>query len=201
MSFLSSLLHPEKGYQDAQNQLGQYFNLAQSYQAPFQQQALAVSPYLVNVMQALLNPKALSDTFARSYKLSDLAKSTQGLAKEAGLDSASSMGLLGSNTALNALQEGETEIGLQDRQNYLADLMDKYMKGAAIAGNFYNTGASAANQLGQNALNTGNQMAEFKFGEDAAPGDLLSKLLGTGASLVGGYLNGPSGGWNLSGGR
>src|SRR6185436_3930339 len=130
----------------------------------------------------------------KSYTESPTAKYTEGLAQEHGLDAASGLGLMGSNTALNAIQGGTSQIGLADRDNYLNSLMQKYLAGTGIAGNIFGTGASAANAMSQNAMNMGNNSAQMAFGAQNAPGDLFGKLLGTGIGFATGGIGGGAGG-------
>jgi hypothetical protein len=115
----------------------------------------------------------------------------QNMARDQGVNAASSLGLMGSSPALQAIQGGTTQIGLDERQRYLSDLMQKYMAGAGLSQGIYGQGANAAGQLGQNAMNMGQSMAEMKAGESGAKGGLFGNLLGMGSSLVGGILGGP----------
>jgi len=190
MSWLSSFLHPGRGYQKAQEELnkyygqvgkaqdlaakgqeqldkyynqagnyygqaGDYYNQAQGYQQPFLNQGQSAYGNLSGVMNSLLNPQALQDKWSLGYKASDAAKNLEAMAQEHGLNAASSMGLMGSNTALGAIQAGTSAIGAQDRQNYLNDLMQKYLEGTGIAQGLYGTGINAANNMSGNALNMG----------------------------------------------
>jgi len=106
---------------------------------------------------------------------------------------------------LQATQAGTTQIGLDDRQNYLDSLMQKYLAGAGISQGIYGQGANAAGQMGQNAMNMGQNSAEMAYGKQNAGGNMLSGLIGQGIGVAGSALGGPIGGalakrWNLSGG-
>jgi hypothetical protein len=149
-------------------------------------------------MKRLLDPAALQAEWIKGYNESPSAKNAEAMAQEHGLNAASGLGLMGSNTALNAIQGGTTQIGLDDRQNYLDNLMQKYLAGAGIAGNIFNTGAGAAGTMSNNAMNMGNNSAQMAFGKQNAPGDLFGKLLGTGVGLLTGGRN-QNGGWSLGG--
>lgn len=205
MSWLSSFLHPEKGYKSAQNELQQYYNQGQGYLQPYNQFGVEQYGNLQQYIDALMHPEKLQDEWAKGYSESESAKNAEAMAKEHGLDAASSMGLMGSSPALNAIQAGTTQIGLDDRQNYLDNLMQKYLAGAGLAQGIFGTGAGAAGQMGQNAMNMGQNMGQLKFGEQNAGGNLFGNLLGAGLGLAGSALGGPIGGalakrWNLSGG-
>ncbi len=80
-----------------------------------------------------------------------------------------------------------------DKQQYLQDLMDKYKSGIGIGENMYGTGANAANQFGQNAMNQGQNSAQMQYNQKNAQGNLFGNILGTGASIGAGAAFGPMG--------
>lgn len=192
-----SFMHPEKGYEKGQEQLDKYYKEGQSFLTPYNQYGQSAYGNLSDVMKRLLNPEELEGDWINGYMESPSAKNDIALAQEHGLDAASGLGLMGSNTALNAIQGGATNIALDDRRNFLNDLMQKYLAGAGIAGSIFNTGANSASTLANNAANMGNNSAQVAFGQQNAPGDLFGKLLGLG---VGAMSGGASGGWSLGGG-
>lgn len=184
MSWLSSFLHPEKGYQKGQEQLDKYFQQAQQNYQPLINQGQAAYGDMNTAMQKLLNPGGLQDEWIKNYKESEAAKNMEGMAQEHGLNAASSMGLMGSSPALQAIQAGTSQIGAQDRQTYLDNLMQKYLAGTGLAQSIYGTGANAAGQAGQNAMTMGQNSAQMAFGQQNAPGDMFSKLLQGAASFA-----------------
>ena len=205
MSWLSSFLHPGKGYEKGQEQLDKYYNQAQGALNPYNQQGQEQYGNLSDYIKNLMDPQALQDKWAKGYTESESAKNAEGMAKEHGLDAASSMGLMGSSPALGAIQAGTTQIGLDDRQNYLDNLMQKYLAGAGLAQGIYGTGANAASGMSNNAMNMGKSSSEMAYGKENAGGNMLSNLIGGGIGLAGSALGGPIGGalakrWNLSGG-
>lgn len=201
MNWLDSFLHPEKGYEAAQNQLNNYFNQAQGYLSPYSQQGQQQYGNLNEYIKNLMDPSALNAKWLASYSESPQAIQNEKMASEHGLNAASSMGLMGSNTALNALQSGTTQIGLNDRQNYLDNLMQKYMAGANLAQGIYGTGANAASNMSNNAMNMGNSSAEMAYGANNAGGNMLAGLIGQGIGAFGGPVaSALTKRWNLSGG-
>lgn len=205
MSWLSSFLHPGKGYEKGQEQLDKYYNQAQGALNPYNQQGQQQYGNLQSYIDSLMHPEKLQDEWAKGYTESESAKNAERMAQEHGLDAASSMGLMGSNTALQATQAGTTQIGLDDRQNYLDNLMQKYLAGAGLSQGIYNQGANAASGMSNNAMNMGQNSAEMAYGKQNAGGNMLSGLIGAGIGAAGSALGGPMGGalakrWNLSGG-
>ncbi len=193
MGMFDSFLHPEEGYKKAQNELDKYYNQGQGYLSPYNQYGQNAYGNYSNAMQRLLDPAALQNDWIKGYTESESAKNATDIAKQSGLDAASSMGLMGSNTALNALQGGASKIALDDRQNYLDNLMQKYLAGAGIAGNIFNTGANSANAMTTNAMNMGQNSAQMAYNRQNAPGNLMGGLLGMGVGLAGSALGGPVG--------
>jgi hypothetical protein len=189
---IDSFLNPQEGYDKAKNQLDKYYKEGQGYLAPYSEYGKTAYGDLTGAMHRLLNPEALQNQWIKSYTESPAAKNAEGIARQEGLDAASSMGLLGSNTALNALQGGTSKIAMADRQNYLDNLMQKYLAGTGIAGNIFNTGAGAAGTLSGNAMTMAPNFAEMAFGKENAPGDLFGKLLGTGIGLYTGKYGQPA---------
>lgn len=198
MSWLSSWLHPEKAYDKAQDQISQASAEAQQFQMPFYQQGIAAGQQLNPVLDALLNPEALEAKWAEGYETSPQARQAMAQAKEEGLGAASSMGLMGSSPALQAIQAGASNIAARDRDKYMQDLMQKYMVGIGLGQNLYGIGAQAGGMLGNRAMQTGEDLAQLGIaGQQARAGrfgDILGGLGQLGISyLTGGFGKGAFG--------
>ena len=194
MSWLSDFLHPNRGYDAAQNEMNRYFNMGKDVLNPYQQHGLDSYNGLSEVMNKLLNPSQLQDEWMKNYKESEYAKKAEDMATQHGLNAASSMGLMGSTPALQAIQAGTSQIASQDQQKYLDDLMQKYLAGAGIGQGLYNTGAGSASQLMQQMMNMGRDSGQLQYSRhNAGSGilqDLLGRLLGAGGSALSKYLGG-----------
>lgn len=192
-----SFLHPEKGYQKGQEQLNKYYQQSQNYLQPYQQHGEEAYGNLSDAMQSLLNPSGLHDRWLQDYDQSEASKIAQARAMEQGNRAASSMGIMGSTPALQAMQAGTAEIGAQDQQRYIDQMIQQYLQGAGLAQNIYGTGANAGNMMGQNAMNMGSSSAEMAYGKQNAPGQMFNDLLKTGAYAFGASKN-P---WSTMGGK
>ena len=197
MSWLSSFLHPERGYNSAQEQLDKYYNNAQGRLQPYNQNGQDVYGKYKEAMEKLMNPGGLQDEWSKNYQESDIAKQNEAMASQSGLNAAQQMGLNGSSPALQAIQSGTAGIVANDRQKYLDDLMQKYMAGIGIGKDIYGTGANAAGKQSDNDMNMGTNSAQTQFNKTNAQGDMFGKLLGYGTGLVGSAV----GGWNPFGGK
>jgi hypothetical protein len=157
---------------------------AQGFQMPYSQGGLRQLPQLQGAENALLDPSKLLADWMSKYQMSPYAKASMGNAKEAGLDAASNMGLMGSSTALNNIQQSSSDIMNADRSNFLNDLMQKYMAGIGIGQNIYNTGAATAGNLGKESLGVGENLGAAAYGKANAPGDLLKQMLAMAAEAA-----------------
>lgn len=202
----NSFMHPERGYQKGQEQLNQYYDQSQGYLQPYQQQGQQAYGQLSGAMENLLNPTQLHDRWLNEYDQSEASKIAQARAMEQGNRAASSMGVMGSTPALQAMQAGSAEIGAQDQQHFIDRMIQQYLQGAGLAQNIYGTGAQAGNMMSQNANNMGSSSAEMAYGKQNAPGQLFGNMLGTAANLGGAYMgmngmNNMANSWKTSGGR
>ena len=196
-NMLNSFLHPGDPYEAAERPIQDYWNQAKGYLDPYNQYSKDQYGTLQGAESALLNPEELQNRWASGYENSPYAKRLLEMNKGAGLDAASSMNLMGSSAALQNIQQGAGDIVASQREAYLKDLMEKYMKGIGIGTDIFGEGAKAANTLGQGALQTGQNLAGLEYGKEAAPGNLFSKFLGLGAGAGMNYLMPGSG--NLQG--
>jgi len=193
MGILDDFIHPERPYEDADEQLRKYWEQAQGFQQPYTNAGKSQIGRLTGAEDSLMNPVALQNQWTSSYEMSPYAQQQLALNKSAGLDAASSMGLLGSNSAVRDIQSGAGDIVQKDRQQYLQDLMQKYMAGIGIGQNMFDTGASTASNLGRSALDIGNQFASSAFNQRQSRNNMLSNILSNTVGMGASYLTGGMG--------
>ena len=184
VKMFDSFLHPERGYQKAQEQLSQYYNQGQAHFQPYAQQGQEAYGQLGNAMKSLLNPSQLNDQFMNQYQQSDAAKFAQQRALNSGLSAAQAMGLGGASTTMQGLQAQGSEIAAQDEQRFLDRMIQQYLQGAGLAQNIYGHGANASSMMGQNAMNMGQMSGQTAYGAQNAPGELFGKLLGSAVGIA-----------------
>lgn len=175
----NSFMNPQKGYEDAMKQYQQYFQQAQGGLAPWMQNGMNQYGRLNEQVNELGDPAALEGKWASGYSESPYAQQLTKEATSSGENAASSMGLLGSSAALGNIQKSAGNIMQSDRQNYMNDLMQKYMASVGIGQNLYGVGAGAAGQMSGNALNAGENMAGLQYGATNAPGAMFGKAAGS----------------------
>ena len=76
-----SFFNPGKGYEKGQEQLDKYYNQAQGFQQPYNQNGQNQAFNLNDYIQNLMNPEALQDKWASGYKESDSAKQAEEMAQ------------------------------------------------------------------------------------------------------------------------
>lgn len=195
MSWLSSFLHPGRQYQAQQQAMQPYYQQAQGGMQPYNQAGQDAIPGMNTAMQRLMDPAALQAEWMKGYETSPQAQQLQQQAQEQGLGAASSMGLMGSQPALQAIQGGASNIGMADRDSYLSSLMDKYKTGIGLGENMMGTGAQMAGQMGQNSMQMADLMGTSAANQAGAGGRMLGGLGGGALGLAGSALGGPMGSW------
>lgn len=171
-------------YVAAQQQTEKGWKEAQGYQSPYATQGLAQYPGLNQATSDLLNPEALENKWAGGYQNSPWANQLLSQNQSAGLDAASAMGLGGSSAAIGNIQQGAANVFNQQRQQYMNDLMEKYMHGIGLGQSLYGTGAAAAGNLGEQANLQGLNMALLGYGKAAGNEQLLGNELALGGNLL-----------------
>ncbi len=194
MSWLSEFLHPGNAYKKAGETEQGYYNQAQGMREPFIQQGQQAGGNLQDMLSKLMNPGELQNEWSKGYETSPYAQQLQQGAQTSGLDAASAMGLGGSSAALSNIQKGSSDIMQKDRQNYMDNLMQKYLSGMGLGESLYGTGATMAGQGAQGAQQMGQDMAQLGYNQNSAGGNMLGGLFGGLAGLGGSALRGPLGG-------
>lgn len=189
-----NVFDPGKGYRAAGKEIKKGYEQGQGYLDPYNQAGRGQIDKLTGAQDRLMNPADLQNEWAKAYQISPYAQQLQEQAKSSGMDAASSQGLLGSSSALNAIQQGSSNIMNADRQQFMNDLMQKYMTGIGVGQNIFNQGAGAANQMSQNANQYGQNMAGMRFGEANAPMNQLMNMFKLYTASQGGGMGSYSGG-------
>jgi len=171
-------------YEDAQEEYQKHYDQAQGYLEPYAQYGQQYGGDLRNMFQQLMNPQQMYNDWATGYEESPYAQMLLGQNTASGLDAASSMGLMGSSAALQNIQQGAGNIMNSQRQQYMDDLMQKYMQAVGLGQSMYGSGMNASNAMSQNAMNFGGDMADLAYNEAAAPTNMFGNLLSGAAGLI-----------------
>lgn len=176
-NMINSFLHPERGFEEAEKESRRAWEEAQGYEKPYWERGNEQAGRLTGAEDKLLDPAALEAEWSKSYETSPYAKQLLEKNRTSGLDAASSMGLMGSSAAINNIQQGAGEIVAKDRQQYMQDLMNKYLAGIGIGQDIYGQGGTAAGNLTRGRLQTGQDLAQERYGKYNAPGQTVGEMI------------------------
>lgn len=190
MSWFSELIHPGRSYEQAQAVKDKYFQQSQGTRQPYIDRGEKGGKALEDMLNKLTNPAALQDEWSKNYQTSDYAKQLQEQSQTSGLDAASAMGLGGSSAALTNIQKGSGDIVSKERQNYMNDLMQKYMTAMGIGSSLYGTGANMSDKNAQGQENMGDWSSTNTFNKNQSGSNMLMQIL----SMLGGGALGNLGG-------
>lgn len=168
----------QKGWQESQN-----------YQNPYVTRGNDQYNRLNDASANLMNPMDLQNRWLEKYQTSPWANQLLSQSQVAGNDFASQWGLGGSSAAMSNAQQNAGNIVSNDRQNYMNDLMQKYMQGIGLSSDIYNTGAKSAQSLGEQAV--GNGLVNAAFGYQGAQ-QPINNLIGGGSMLLNSYQKNPN---------
>jgi len=177
MSWFSSFMHPGRAYKKAGQQEQMGYDQANQMRQPWIQQGQQAGGNLMDQYSKLMNLGQLQDEWSKGYETSPYAQQLMQQNQTQGMDTASAMGLGGSSAALSNIQQGAGNIMQKDRQQYMNDLMQKYMMGAGIGENMYGTGAQMAGQGAQGAQQHGEWQGQNKFNQNNAGGSQMMQML------------------------
>lgn len=174
-------------YESAEDANRRAWEQAQAYEKPYWQHGLDQYGMLSDAEKSLLNPEELQNKWASGYEQSPYAKRMLDMNKASGLNLASSMGLMGASPMLSNIQTKAGDIVSKDRQQYLDDLMTKYMKGIGIGRDIYETGAQMGSRLGEQAMGYGENMGSLAYGKNNQLQNMLMEMMKANMSGGGGF--------------
>ncbi len=179
-------------YAEAAKKAREYYERAQAQQQPYNQFGQDQISKLGGAENNLLDPTKLQSDWESQYTMSPHAQQLQEQAKTAGLDAASSQGLLGSSASNSNIQQGASNIMNADREQYMNDLMEKYKTGIGLGQNIYGTGANTAANMGAQTVAQGNTEGGAAYGSGAQTGNDFRELMNNAmkAKMAGGYNGG-----------
>lgn len=124
-------------------------------------------------LDSLSDPASLQSTWAGGYEESPYAQQLEKGAYDRGLNAAGSMGLGGSSAALSNIQDESSHIMQSDRQQYMNDMMQKYMAAMGLSQNMAGT-----------TMNQGGTEAGLAFGRSNAAPNFMMQMLNTAGELA-----------------
>ncbi len=151
-------------YGDASHAENKGWNDAKHYQEPYWQHGNDQYDDLNQGRKDLMDPQTLQNKWSTSYETSPYAQRMLQMNNQQGQEAAASMGLGGSSAGVANIQQGAGDIMQKDRQQYMDDMMKKYMAGIGLGENLYGHGAQAGANLGGQAMTHGENQAGAAYG-------------------------------------
>ncbi len=202
--FFERIFNPGSAYGDASDEMKKYYQQAmqgeqqaqQGFQ-PYMQRGNEAGNSLMDFLKQLSDSQGLENKWTSGYNTSPYAQQMLSKNQSSGMDAASQMGLMGSSTALQNIQNNAGNIVQGDRQQYMNDLMQKFMSGIGLGTDVYNQGANAAGQnanmatnMGNQAINMGDTAGGMKYNQEMAGPQMFEKILGMLGGAAGQYATG-----------
>lgn len=188
IGLVGSLLGGSPG-EKAQEQTQKGWQQSQDFQKPFVEHGNAQYDRLNQAGIDLQNPEAPQNAWASRYQSSPYANYLLSQNQARGMDAASQYGLGGSSAAIGNIQQGAGNIVNEQRQQYMDDLMNKYMSGIGLGQSLYGTGAEAAGKLGEQSVGNGLVNAVMSYNRADQP---LQNIALGGANLLNSYNKSPT---------
>lgn len=192
MSWFSQWAHPGRGYKKAGKEEQRNFNEAQNIRKPVMDRGDEAYKGYNDMYQKLMHPEELQSEWASHYEKSPYATQLQQEAMGQGLDAASASGLNGSSAAIHNIEKGGADIMQKDRQQYMNDMMQKYLAAMGIGQDLNSQGNNMRSQSATGQQQHGEWQANNKFNEYNAGGnrfgDIMSQAAAIAASMAGGGM-------------
>lgn len=185
---IGTVFNPGRGHEAAEKQNRAGWEEAKGFLKPYAERGGEVYPGMLEAFKSLLDPQGLQNKWAESYQQSPMAKRMLEMNTGRGMEDASRMGLMGSSAALSNIQQGAGDIVSRDRQQYMEDLMKKYLAGLGLGEGIYGQGANAAGNLAGGAQRFGEGMAGLEYGRKMAPWNLYNNFMSQVGQGLGGMF-------------
>jgi hypothetical protein len=177
-----------KPYDAAMNQYQDWSTRAQNTQQPYLNAGQgAISDYQ-KWLAGQQNPSQFINNLMGQYQESPYSQYLQKQSLRAGTNAASASGLSGSTPLLQQLQQNSRNIGSQDQNQWLQNILGINTQYGQGQNNLMNSGQTAANSLTGLYNNIGKQMAEQSYNKEASKQNDFWNTLGGVGSIIGSFL-------------
>ena len=194
MSWFSQWSHPGRAYKKAGQVEAENFNKSQQFRNPAIEHGEEAYKTYNDMYNKLAHPEDLQSDWASHYEKSPYAQNLQQEALGQGMDAASASGLGGSSAAIANIQKGGADIMQKDRQQYMDDMMKKYLAAMGIGSDIYGKGTSMASNAANAQQQHGEWNAQNQFNQNNAGGnkfgDIASSIPAMIAAMYGGGMGG-----------
>lgn len=177
-----------KPYDQAMEQYQKYMNMGQGVQQPYLdagKQGLGNYQDWLNKQQ---DPSGFINGLMGQYQESPYAHMLQQQAMNAGNNSASASGMMGSSALMQQQMQNAGQIASGDMNSWLQNVLGINTQYGEGQKDLKNGGQSSANALTDMYNNMGKQMGEASYGKEAGKQSDFWNTVGGGLSMLGSFL-------------
>lgn len=170
-------------YRAAGEQYEKWGNEAKHAQEPFYNAGAGAIPQFQNWLQGMQDPAAFINHLMGNYSQSPWAQNQQRQAMRGAQNFGSATGLSGSTPLMLQAQQNSANIGSEDQNRWLQNVLGINTQYGAGTQNLMQGGQNSANALTDLYSNLGNNMGQAAYGERAGKSNDLFNLISGGLSL------------------
>lgn len=177
-----------KPYDKAMDQYQKYMQMGQNTQQPFLNAGTGAIGDYQKWLQGQQDPSKFINGLMGNYQESPYAHMLQQQAMNAGNNSASASGMMGSSALMQQQMQNAGQIASGDMNSWLQNVLGINSQYGQGQNNLINVGQNSANALTDMYNKTGQQMGEAAYGKQAGKQNDFWNTIGGGLSMLGSFL-------------
>ncbi len=177
-----------KPYDKAMEQYQKYMQMGQNTQQPYLNAGTGAIGDYQKWLEGQKDPSGFINNLMGNYQESPYAHMLQQQAMNAGNNSASASGMLGSSALMNQQMQNAGQIASGDMNSWLQNVLGINNQYGQGQNNLMQGGQSAANSLTDMYNKMGQQMGDAAYGKEAGKKNDFWSALGGGLSMLGSFL-------------
>ncbi len=177
-----------KPYDKAMEQYQKYMQMSQGTQQPYLNAGTGAIGDYQKWLEGQKDPSGFINNLMGNYKESPYAHMLQQQAMNAGNNSASASGMLGSSALMNQQMQNAGQIASGDMNSWLQNVLGINTQYGQGQNNLMQGGQQAANSLSNMYNQMGQNMGEAAYGKEAGKKNDFWNTIGGGLSMLGSFL-------------
>lgn len=177
-----------KPYDDAMQQYQQYMHMGEGVQKPYLNAGNAAIPEYQKWLEGQKDPSKFVNSLMGNYQESPYAHMLQQQAMNAGNNSASASGMMGSSPLMQQQMQNAGQIASGDMNSWLQNVLGINTQFGQGQHNLMQGGQQAANSLTDMYNQMGTKMGEAAYGKESGKQNDFWNTIGGGLSMLGSFL-------------
>lgn len=177
-----------KPYDKAMDEYQKYMQMSQQTQQPFLNAGTGAIGDYQKWLQSQQDPSKFINGLMGNYQESPYAHMLQQQAMNAGNNSASASGMMGSSALMNQQMQNAGQIASGDMNSWLQNVLGINTQYGQGQNNLINVGQNSANALTDMYNQMGGKMGEAAYGKQAGKQNDFWNTIGGGLSMLGSFL-------------